>query len=54
MAKRRNEDTTVRLPADFAATVKALLGTPPPPTGDPSMRKVAPKKARKKKKAASR
>jgi hypothetical protein len=29
-----HEDTSVRLPKNFAATVKALLQTPPPPAGD--------------------
>jgi hypothetical protein len=47
MAKR---EPPVRLPADFEATVRALLKTPPPPAGDPSTRKQKPKK----KKAAPR
>lgn len=47
MAKRKNDDTTVALPRDFDATLKALLRTPPPPAGDPSTRK-----GRTKKKAA--
>lgn len=29
MAKKR--DTAIKLPDDFLGTVKALLGTPPPP-----------------------
>jgi len=47
---RKNTESLVRLPADFTATVKALLGTPPPPVGDPSTRKQKPQK----KKAAPR
>jgi hypothetical protein len=44
MSKRQHADTSVRLPADFEATIKALLKTPPPPAGDPSTRKQQPKK----------
>jgi hypothetical protein len=44
MAKR----TTVHLPQDFTATVKALLQTPSPPAGDPSTRKQKPKKLARK------
>ena len=47
--KRLNTDTTVKLPADFKATLTALLQTPPPPAGDPSTRKAVKKKATKKK-----
>jgi len=49
MAKHRKyDDTTVRLPSDFEATLGALIRTPPPPAGDPSTRKQKPKSARKK------
>ena len=30
-AKRPHTDTTLKLPSDYVATVKALLQTPPPP-----------------------
>ncbi len=36
----------LKLPHDFAATIKALLKTPPPPAGDPSTRKKEPKPVR--------
>src|SRR5947209_5570632 len=38
--------TTIRLPSDFDATVKALLQTAPPPAGDPFTRKQKPKRRR--------
>lgn len=34
---------SVHIPLDFETTVKALLGTPPPPAGTPGSRKVKPK-----------
>jgi GNAT superfamily N-acetyltransferase len=52
MSKRQHADTSVRLPADFEATIKALLKTPPPPAGDPSTRKQKPKKKPAKKASA--
>jgi hypothetical protein len=36
--KRIHTDTTLKLPSDFAATVKALLQTPPPPRDVPGSR----------------
>jgi hypothetical protein len=51
---RRQADTTVRLPADFAATIKALLRTPPPPAGDPSTRKQKPAYKEKEREAMRR
>jgi len=41
----KREQTTVKLPADvdLKAIVTAMLGTPPPPAGDASNRKKAPK-----------
>ena len=50
MPKKQRLIKLIRLPADFSATMKALLGTAPPPAGDPSTRKQKPKK----KKAAPR
>lgn len=48
MAKKRpHTDTTLKLPSDFAATVKALLRTPPPPAAAEIV-KAERQKARKK------
>lgn len=32
----------LKLPDDFAANLRALLATPPPPAGTPGSRKIAP------------
>jgi len=46
--KVRHADTTLKLPSDFAATVKALLQTPPPPPDVPGSRAAKPKRAKRK------
>jgi hypothetical protein len=50
MAKR----DLLKLPDDFDANVKALLGTPPPPPGTPGSRKAMPKPPAKPKKKNKR
>jgi lipopolysaccharide biosynthesis regulator YciM len=42
--KRSHTDTTLKLPSDFSATVKALLNTRPPPTADEISRVKSPKR----------
>src|SRR5665213_2678090 len=44
VSRQSKQDTSVRLPPDFEATIKALLNTTPPRAGDPSTRKQTPKK----------
>ncbi len=49
MAKR---EPPLKIPLDFEETVRALLGTKPPPVGTPGSRKVdRPKKRGRKRKA---
>lgn len=43
----KREDTPVKLPLDFIATLGALLKTPPPPAGDKFTRKKKPLKGTK-------
>lgn len=47
--RRPHTDTTLKLPDDFSATVKALLNTPPPPAAADIV-KAEQRKARKKRK----
>jgi len=52
LSKKRRTDTTLKLPDDFLGTVKALLGTPPPPKkskakGKRKAKKTAPKRSKK-------
>jgi hypothetical protein len=47
--KRSHTDTTLKLPSDFSATVKALLATPPPPTADKILKVEKPVRGRKRK-----
>jgi hypothetical protein len=47
--KRSHTDTTLKLPSDFTATVKALLNTPPPPSAAEIVRAKPPKVGRKRK-----
>jgi hypothetical protein len=44
----KREDTTVKLPPDFSATMTAPLETPPPPAGHPSTRKKKQAKTKRK------
>jgi hypothetical protein len=47
--KRAHGDTTLKLPSDFSATVKALLATPPPPVASEILKAEKPKRTRKRK-----
>jgi hypothetical protein len=41
---RPHTDTTLKLPSDFSATVKALLNTPPPPPATEILKAERPKR----------
>lgn len=54
MAKRREGLRPLHIPLDFDETVRAMLGTPPPPKDTPGSRTGAAKKAKAKKRKAKK